>query len=179
MKKVHTLIDSDFLNYLDYENYKEWCEINDCEPKDENSSDFTEWACREAQECVECDLENLKWTKASKDLLPFFVDGTLGLWNGTREGHCTKIFYGLSAAVENRVCNSDYNDIKVEFDEESGAVEVYGYHHDGTNCFTIHLLSAKGLKAIQKAIDNGSINDYEFETKPEWFKKLKWKEIWG
>lgn len=176
---VHTLINSDFLNYLDYDAYKEFCEINGIEPKGENSSDFTEWACEEAQECVECDLANLKYVKATKELFPFFVEGSLGLWNGRQEGHCTKIFYGLSSAIEDRITNSSYNDIKVEFDDESGEVTAYGYHHDGTNYFTIHLLSAKGLKAIQRAIDNGKINEYEFETKPEWFKKLKWKEIYG
>lgn len=86
------------------------------------------------------------------------VQGTLGLWNGT------KVIYpvvckDLSIAILKCVNNAD--SIKIEL--ENGIVKVSATHHDGTNNFTIQPLSKKGLGAIDKIVDT---------VNPIWVKKF-------
>lgn len=179
--KTYTLFDTNFLNYTDkegYDYYLEFCEINEIEPKGDNSSEFIEWACEEAQEGYECDRENLKYSKADKENYPFFIDGTLGLWNGQKEGHYTKIYWGISSALDAIMYGCSYDDADAQLDIEAGVIYVNGHHHDGTNCFTIHLLSKRGLDKVQRDIDNYVINDYGYELKDYCFKKIRQEDLW-
>ena len=172
--KTRTLFDTrDWMNYT-YEDYKMWCEDMDVTPMGENSSAFYDWAINENNECVECDWINLKYTKADKELMPFFVCGTLGTWQGRIDVHSKKIFFGISSAIQSAVYG--VNDYKVYL--ENGIIYVEGYHHDGTDILEIHALSAKGVTAIQSAIDSYKIEDVNFDIKDYWFKKIKESDIW-
>lgn len=181
-RKTWELFNTDFLNYTNedgYNAYLEFCEINEIEPKGEQSSEFVDWACEEARVAFDCDLENLTYSKADKEMYPFFIDGTLGLWNGNKEGHFTNIYWGLTSAL-NSIFNSSrsYDDFDAQLDTEAGVIYVNCHHHDGTNSFTIHLLSKRGLDKVQRDINNYSINGYEYELKDYCFKKIRTKDIW-
>lgn len=159
-----------------YSDYVEDCEINGIEPKEEGSYEFDEWCAETSRTYVEDELTNMRYTKV-KDY-PFYIDGTLGLWFGKREGHCTKVFYGLAEAIEH-ILGNGYDDFMATYDDEAGVVYVYGYHHDGTNTYTIHLLSSRGEAKVNNDIANGNINSYDYEPKAYCFKKLKEREIFG
>lgn len=174
MNKKISIFDTRYTDY-DYADYVDWCEINDIEPEGENSYEFDEWCIEETQEITACDWENLKYTNADKNYMPFFVTGTLGLWYGRPEVHSTRIFYGLSEAIKSAIDGVDDYEAYLE----DGVVYVNGYHHDGTNCFEIHLLSKKGIDAIQRKIDNDTIHDNDFEVKDYWFKKFNRVDLWG
>lgn len=174
MNKRISIFDTRYTDY-DYADYVDWCEINDIEPEGENSYAFFEWCIEETKQNTECDWENLEYTNADKNLMPFFVTGTLGRWDGRPEVYSTKIFYGLSEAIKAAIGSADDYEVYLE----NGVVYVNGFHHDGTNCFEIHLLSKKGLDAIQRKIDNYRIHDYDFEVKDYWFKKFNKVDLWG
>lgn len=172
------LFNTDFLE-IPYDAYLSWCEDNDETPYAEGSNEFIEWACQEAQFSFECDLDNLKYSKATKDNLPFYIDGSMGLWNGNKEGHYTHIYYGLSNAIDAVIYGCRCDDWECELDIKAGEIYISGHHHDGTNSFTIHLLSKRGLDKIQRDINNGKIDNYDYEPQRYCFKKIKEKDIWG
>lgn len=70
------------------------------------------------------------------------INGTLGLWSGTREIEpCVMIdvYHAISKCLRS---GADYYSIK----QQDGFIEVECTHHDGTNKFNIHLLNKRGTK---------------------------------
>lgn len=162
----------------DYSEYLEYCELNNIEPAGEDSNDFYYWCGEETQNNIECEFMNLEYAKA-KDY-PFYVEGTLGLWDGKHDGHIPQILWGIKNALWEVITSvrSGYNDYEAILDEESGVINVNCWHHDGCNCFTIHRLSERGESKLQRDIENGNINDYGYEPKAYCYKKLKKEELW-
>lgn len=132
---------------LTYEDYKEWCEVNDCEPLGEDGEDFYNWLHEETNMNVECFFENLKYSKDNDRRC--VVSGRLGLWHGTPT-IVPVMCENLDEAI--RKCSESADDIVVELD--NGVVKVEGLHHDGTNCFEIRPLTARGA---QKMLDGEEI----------------------
>jgi len=130
---------------FDYEDYLEWCEMNNVEPKEKDSEEFYEWAKEETMNNYESDMENIKSCKQYK--VPVVITGKLGLWDGTHEimpVTCDNVAVAVEKCVsESEDCNVCFND---------GAIEVEAHHHDGVNMFTIRALSAKGLKKSENAV---------------------------
>lgn len=160
----------------DYADYLEYCEMNEIEPSPEGSSKFYEWCGEMDAENVECDLCNLKYVKASKENYKFFITGSLGLWNGRKNIHSVKMFSlvdAIMSAINAMDCQC-YYDVHLE---EDGTIGVSVSHHDGTNYFSIRRLNAKGIKAVDKLIEYGTIRNNDVEIKEEWFRKIKPEDI--
>ena len=170
MKTIFDTADRNF----EYADYLEYCEINGREPMGEDSADFFMFCLDSAWDNVECDWENIKYTKADKELMPFYVEGHLGLWYGSPRVHSTAISWGISAAI--RIAIKGCDDYKVWYDEGRGIVRVEGYHHDGCNCFDIHLLSSKGRERVQNAINSGEIQD-DFLPRQYCYKRIKESDL--
>lgn len=124
---------------FDYDDYLDWCEANKQEPASENSNEYLEWMYEEMLLNYESDLDNIKSCKQYN--IPVVITGKLGLWDGTHEIMpvvCDNVHDAISKCVDgNDDCEVYFND---------GLIEVHAHHHDGTNCFEIKALSAKGLK---------------------------------
>lgn len=181
-KKVFTLIDTRENMGLEYKDYVENCEANERTPEPEDSSDYWEWVGDTKNIYVEDFFENLKYMR---DDTPVIITGTLGLWNGTREiypvlmessdyeqGANGKWMFkqkALSKAIKK--CINGMDDFKVEYAE--GEIVVHGYHHDGTNVFTIHKLSKKGQRSAFNAHDNSKTLD----PKGYWYAKFSQEDL--
>lgn len=172
------LASNEWCGVYDHEDYVEFCEMNNIEAKGEGSHEFTEWCVSEAQMAFEDDLNIVKRysEKKFKDKNPqFFITARLGLWERTHERHCRKVYNNLYEAILCCISNSDYTEVKVEYDKEDGTVVCTCHHHDGTNIYTIHLLSRKGEKYIE-----GFFNSWggKLNFKREYWKKMNIGDIW-
>lgn len=154
---------------LTRDDYEEFCEINDITPGDDD--DFEEWKREEADRTWDDDMDNLEYIMANDR---FLITGHVGAWDGRHEIRPMKAT-GLLNAIK-RCRSNDYLDIEVKLNTETGIVEYYGHHHDGTNCFEICKLSDKGCKGYEKWVETGE----RWEGCPDdWFEKIYRKEIWG
>lgn len=159
-KMNYKLFDTSYI--LSYEEYVEDCKANNREPKEENSEDYWE-AVNFYQELEWNDFQmNMKYSKFND--LPVVVSGTLGLWNGS-PAIFPKRFDSVLSAIKSAVSGADDVDAEVV----DGVIYVNGHHHDGTNRFEIHLLSAKGIKASEKWNDGVYYGD---DFKDYWVKKF-------
>jgi hypothetical protein len=154
------LLDTYNTEYLNYEAYKEWCEINKREPKGENSEAFYEWIAYGIQNEIDDFFANLEWSKFN---LPCIVEGSVGRWSGRFEIEQT-YFEDLESAI--RACGNNCDYIIVR--KNHSVIEVTGIHHDGRNGFWIRLLTDLGQERWER---NGkvSLNNREnFMTLPEY-----------
>ena len=183
-KKVVVLYDSreDF----PYEDYVEFCEMNDIEPAGENSQDYWDWVSQTRSDYYDDLMSNLSWTKIDS---PVMITGSLGLWDGKHEIHpvvmksegygrkfstCDYTGYdipSLKAAIKKCCEGRDTLDVEVKFEEDR--IVVYAHHHDGCNIFDIRRLSEKGLKLADEAVENGEVCCPE----EDWFSPINFDEI--
>lgn len=133
---MRTLLDTYNTEHLNYEAYKEWCELNEIEPKGENSNAFYEWIADEIQIEVDDFYANLKYCQYQH---PCIVTGSVGRWNGTFEIEQTRCD-NLSDAIDK--CWSGCDDIIVT--KRHSVIDVEALHHDGQRNFEVRLLSAVG-----------------------------------
>jgi len=152
---------------IDFEEVKEFCEINDMETPEENSSAYWDIVNHIREFDIEDFWANLKYSKLNYTSV--MVTGTMGLWNGRPEIVPTLVC-GIDEAIR-KMCNSDIMDIKVEYD--CGVINVYASHHDGTNCFEIHKLSKAGIIEV----DRPKYYYEDYEPKDWWFKQFSVEEI--
>lgn len=122
---------------FEYADYVEWCEANDRKPCGEDSGDFECWKEDEAQTNYESDMDNI--TSCSKYCVNVRITGELGLWDGK---HTITPVKCSTVAEAIKKCISGCDDCNVWFND--GAIEVEGYHHDGTNRFMIHAIDDRG-----------------------------------
>lgn len=171
---------------IPYEDYVENCEINDCEPAEEDSQDYWDWV-NETRAMYWDDLKmNMCYSKID---YPLIITGSLGLWDGRHtiqpmiiesEGYgrkfttCDYTGYELPSikkAVEKACSGRSVEDFDVTY--EDGVIYVNCYHHDGTNRFEIHKLSKKGIECAARFIEREPFG----ELKKEWFAKIRKNEI--
>ena len=76
-----TLCDTSYIP--EYEEYKENCEENNCEPQADNSDDY--WDYVSERRSLEYDdfISNMENSAQAEQ--PCLLTGSCGLWNGTRE----------------------------------------------------------------------------------------------
>lgn len=149
-----------------YEEYKEMCEECERTCHEEDSPEWWEDMQELTEEDWDCFEANMKYSEYNEQ--PCMIVGSLGLWHGTHHivpVKCNSIMEAI------KKCLSPNYDFECEVKLQDGHIEVNITHHDGTNCFEIHLLSKKGIKESSRPI-----YEYEkdYEPKPYWFKK-----IWG
>lgn len=121
-----------------YEEYLDFCEVNDMEPGEKDSKEFNDWCQEESKINFDTDLDNVRTCKQYN--VPVVISGTLGLWDGTHEISPVTCNSVHEAIVK---CINDMDDCDVWFND--GAIEVEAKHHDGTNKFMIHPVSGKRL----------------------------------
>ena len=181
--KKHMLLSTDVFRYT-YDDYLEWCK--ECGiPEDERFGEdedgghlFSEWRHEQVEQDIECDIENMKYSKyADRD---FIITGSLGLWDGRHPVVHPVIENGLVDTIMKCVDSSDIWDYDVFINDDEDYITVHAKHHDGTNVFEIHLLTEEGAKAYQEAYDDWNYGDAsvpEPELKPEYFEKIEFNKI--
>lgn len=96
----------------------------------------------------ECEYD---WTLADEDFDNIFdkdtgeeyvICGTIGLWDGERRGHSTKIYHSLKEAI--LACNDGFNGYIRVTEGAYGKLLVAIAHHDGNNCLEIRELTNLG-----------------------------------
>jgi len=151
--------------YLDfpYTEYVEMCEECEWPVHEENSNGY--W--QDITEMTERDWDdfngNMKYGPYKDS--PCMITGHLGLWNG-RPTIVPVLCDSILEAVKKCVSGRDIDDWEVK--TEDGHVSVLAHHHDGTNCFEIHLLSKKGEREVKRE----KYLYEDFDIKPWWFKKI-------
>lgn len=120
-----------------YEEYIEWCELNETEPQGENSNDY--WDYVDNTHELDCGdfWENHQYY--------WLVSGTLGLWFGTRDIYQT-MFNSLEDAIKK--CLGDCNDAIIK--KRGSVMYVTGLHHDGRNNFEIRALTDLGAERFER-----------------------------
>ena len=156
----YTLIDTE--DAPSYNDYLDFCKANDFKPAEEDSEEFYSYVRDTQSIWYNDELDNIKFSKENNT--PVLVTGSLGLWDGRHD-----IYPVLCEDLHEAVvkCAGSSNDVKVEFD--NGVIHVAGYHHDGTNRFTIHKLSALGMKRCNML---KSLSGTEFEVNKKWTKRF-------
>lgn len=135
-KQELVLLDTYNTEYLDYELYKEWCELNEVEPKEEGSEDYWDWHYRELKCEVDDFFTNFKYSNYQQ---PCVITGSVGRRNGTFEIEQARC-ESLSDAISK--CWGRCDDIIVR--KRYSVINVEALYHDGTNYFEIRLLSGLG-----------------------------------
>lgn len=144
-KKISYVVIDTTDNY-NYESYLEYCEDMDIEPADKNSNRYYEWVSDMMEMDFDDFVANMKYSEIANT--PCVITGSLGLWYGRPE--INPVFMdNLSDAIMKCINNMDY--FKVEM--INGVINVYGYHHDGTNCFEIYPLSKKGQNLVNEVTE--------------------------
>lgn len=148
------------ITYLDttiapsYEEYVEWCELNELEPKDENSNDYWDYVyLTRDMDCGDF-WDNLKYSRID-DQYNWIVSGTLGLWQGDRD-ICQTMFNSLEDAI--RKCLGRCDDIIIK--KRGSVIYVTGLHHDGRNNFEIRALTDLGVERFER-LDSISLRNRE------------------
>ena len=153
----------DSMAWLDvkYEDYLEMCEEMEIEPKEEGSTEQIEEVIEYMNDDFGDFCSNLEYSSWN---VPCMITGNLGLWNG-RPTIVPVFCDNLVDAIKK--CWGSCDDCEVKL--ENGHLEVFAKHHDGTNCFEIHILSKKGLREVERPIYK---YDKDFEPKKWWFKNI-------
>lgn len=129
-------ITMDLYNDFDYDEelyrdvYKEFCTDNQMEYNEES---FSIWLNDELVMEYNDLLINLE---SSEYNIPCVILGDIGTWRGRFEIEDTYA-EDLISAIKKCVGSADYIQIRLN----EGKIEVYAYHHDGTNTFDIILLN--------------------------------------
>ena len=125
-----TYIDTYNYNGRTYEDYLDWCEINEIDPAGEESREYYNWLGLENNTDWEDFQDNLQYSKVNG---PVSVCGSLGLWWGSPTIEPKKFNSIWDAIV---ACTQNADDIIITL--EKGILKVQALHHDGRNVFTIH-----------------------------------------
>ena len=144
-----TLCDTTYI--LEYKEYKENCEANNCEPQAEDSDDYWDYVSERRSLEYEDFISNMEYSAQAE--LPCLLTGFCGLWYGTREVMPYKFSDAISA-VEKAYCYCD--DIIVK--QEDGVIKVEALHHDGRNCFEIRPLTEHGEQMLEDCYDGEPIS---------------------
>lgn len=93
----------------------------------------------------------------------YIVEGTLGLWDGPREGHYPKVLNSIAEAIY--ACNDGFNGyINVE-EGPYGKLLVHINHHDGNNHLEIRQLTKLGEEMLNEYRDTSDIIKRKGATK--------------
>lgn len=157
MKQI--LFDNYNIDYDAYYNeYLEWCEVNNLEPHSSDSLEFANWIT---------DKNNDDWDYLMESFdenchYSCVVLGKVGTWRGNFD-IVPKKYDTLRYAISACISECDY--MVVVF--EDGVISVTASHHDGINHFTIHKLNNDGNKV--DIYDFETINDKKYHDKFEIF----------
>lgn len=155
----------------DYDRIKEWCEANDWDIPEIDSTEYWDlWA-----QMKDDDLTFFK--ENVSDLGLVVMRGRCGLWTGDHDcGTVAEVNDGQ--ALIDIACNGrGVDEARFYYTKEQGLCSD-GYHHDGTNSYAYRQLTGKG-KELYTAWDNYEIEMSERELheklwEPEYSTKIDW-----
>jgi len=151
-----------WLNFT-YDEYLQMCKDCEREPNPEGSREYWDDIYEETVNDWDCFCDNMEYGPF-KDC-KCMITGNLGLWNG-RPTIIPVLCDNPLEAIKKCINERGIDDWEVK--TEDGHIEVLAHHHDGTNCFEIHLLSKKGEREVER--EKYLYEDYDI--KPWWFKKI-------
>ena len=152
-----------------YEEYKEWCEINNIKPSEKNSGDFWDWANDNIELNVECDLDNMTYSKI-KDRM-FVITGAVQLWNGRPTIKPTFV-RGLVDTVKSMSGNGDCH-FQIELDVKKGIITARQWSHDdptGNTRLEARMLNKNGEKWLAAAKERYEADEIEINNR--WWSKI-------
>lgn len=165
MKRKVKFVLFDTMEDVSYEDYVANCDINNIAAGDENSQDYYDYVADSQRQFYEDAMYEV--AHAEELNVPCVITGTLGLWNGNPTIYPQRD-ESVHDAIE-RCWGRDILDMDVTF--EDGVFYVNAHHHDGTNCFEIHKLTAAGIKASEDWYRGRK----ECELKDKWLGKFKYQ----
>jgi hypothetical protein len=142
MKNEQVLYDS--ASQVDYVDYVEWCEMNDCEPMGEESSDYYDYVHRVQEWDWEDLLSNLEYSEAND--YEWLITGWVGTWQGDRDIYPTiepNLIKAIESCIGRGMC-------EVRVTKESNSVKVRISHHDGRNYFELTPLTEDGADRFRR-----------------------------
>ena len=162
--QVTKYFDSQEYYNISYEDYKEICEESEWPVREEGSKGYWEDIWHLTSSNWDDFRGNMQFNKFKGQRV--MITGASGLWDG-KHTIVPVLCDGIMEAIDKCISGNYDKEFEIEMNKD-GYLDVTVHHHDGTNCYEIHLLSAKGNKAADKTIDR-----YEdFDPKPWWFKKM-------
>ncbi len=152
-----------------YEEYCDWCEMNNIEPGEKKSGDFWDWANDNINLTVECDLDNMAYAKI-KDRM-FVITGSVQLWN--RRANIKPVFIrGLVDTVKKLSGTGDRH-FDINLDTKKGIITTRQWSHDdptGNTMLVARMLNKNGEKWLAAAEERGE--EGEIEINNRWWSKI-------
>ena len=165
-KKInYVLYASDAYDNLSYKEYKEICEDNGWPVYEEGSTEYWNQISNLQNWDWEDFEDNMKYSEYANS--PCMIMGSDGLWNGRHE-IVPVVCDDLLDAIKMCVCTRFASECDIEVND--GHIDVTVYHHDGTNCYEIWLLSKKGQVEVERK--KYTWDGYDYEPKKWWFKNI-------
>lgn len=142
MKKTQVLYDS--ASGVDYSDYVEWCEMNDCEPMGEESEEYYDFVERVHEYDWDDLLSNIEYSEVND--YDWLITGWVGTWQGDRDIYPTiepNLIQAIESCIGRGIC-------EVRVTKESNSVKVRITHHDGRNYFELTPLTEDGVARFRK-----------------------------
>ena len=127
----------DSTSEISIDEIKDSCECNDNDVPEEDTEAYYDIVTHLQTTDVDDFFGNLRYSKYNNK--PCIIVGTLGLWDGRHDIYPT-YQNSIEDAISNCIEHAD--DYKIYIDDDTLKVSVY--HHDGSNHFSILVLSKKG-----------------------------------
>lgn len=136
-----------------YEDYKDWCEMNEVEPQSEDSDDYWRFVYNTQSDEWEDLIMNVRYSKLN--FQKWVITGSLGLWYGTRD-ISPRVSDSLESALR-LCCNGDDAIVK----KCGSRLKVQVLHHDGRNNFELRALSDLGVERFERRDGQISLSNRE------------------
>lgn len=139
-KNAYPIFERDTYTRADYDL---WLADNDLNPNDFNDEEFYAWQLEEESMDFDIMLDNFKYSGLME--YSAVINGTLGLWDGKKTIRPT-MSDNIKTALYS--CGGCGEVEKIWVEGNSICVKVS--HHDGTNFFTINLLTPLGEMRMER-----------------------------
>lgn len=152
-----------------YDDYLEWCDMNNIEPAEEDSYEYWDWVYEEVNETIDCDLMNMEYAKI-KDRT-FVITGAVQLWNGRPTIKPTFV-RGLVDTVR-KMSGSGDRHFLIELDTKKGIITCRQWSHDdptGNTMLEARMLNKNGEKWLAAAEER--YEEDEIEINNRWWSKI-------
>lgn len=160
-----TYYDSMEYAMMDYKEYVKMCREGEMAPRPEGSRAYYEHIDHLTALELDDFKSNLQHSQYNR---PCLLTGSLGLWWNRHLELCAVKYDTLLDGVIDVMRRADCTDWEIKLSE--GSLQLLGKHHDGTNTYTLSLLSAKGLRETERPMYAWEGNEYK--PKPDWFRKI-------
>lgn len=147
-KKKQVLYSTQKEEQLIREYYLDFCNDNEIEPQSENSDEYENYVANELTADYECFMEDIKMCNFSH--CACIIEGKVGAWNGK---HSILPVFCETLVEAIQKCMDNMDDVTIT--KNSSRIEVESHHRDGTNYFTIYILSPLGEDRYRR---NGSVS---------------------